>query len=53
MFKKFYIWIFCDHNFGVLSVRNYKKGYVYTSHLTLNPDFPENKVPNGHSLPTH
>ena len=48
LFEEFFIWVIWDQNVGPGWFKNGKKGYFHTSHLTTNPAFPKNKVPNTH-----
>ena len=52
-FKEFFTWALWDQNVGPGWVKNDKKGYFHTSHLTTNPFFPKNKILNSHSSLTH
>ena len=53
LFKELHTWAFCGQNVDAGWVKNDKKNYFHTSHLTPIPVFPENKVLKNHSLPTH
>ena len=52
LFKKFLTWAFWGHDVGPGWVRNGTKGCFHTSHITINPAFPKNKVLYSHSLLT-
>ena len=53
LFKKFLTWAFWNQDMGPGWVKNRQKGCFHTSHLTINPAFPKNKVLNNHSLLTN
>ena len=51
LFKEYLILAFWGQNVGPGWVKNNgKKGCFHTSHFTINPVFPTNKVLNSHSL---
>ena len=52
LFKKFLIWAFYGQNVGAGCVKNGKKGFLHTSHLSANPVLPKNEVLNNHSVLT-
>ena len=53
LFKEFLIRALSGQTVGPGWVKNGKKDFFHTSHLTANPVFPKNKVLNSHSLLTH
>ena len=53
LLKELNIWAFWIQNVGPGWVKNGKKGCFHTSHLTINPVSPKNKVLNSHSLLAH
>ena len=53
LLKELNIWAFWVQNVGPGWVKNGKKGCFHTSHLTINPVSPKNKVLNSHSLLAH
>ena len=50
LFKKFLIWAFQGQNVGAGWVKNDKKGFLHTSHLSANPVLPKNEALNNHSV---
>ena len=52
LFKIFLIWVFRGQNVGPGWVKNGKKGFFHTSHLSANPVLPKNEVLNNHSVLT-
>ena len=49
-FKEFYIWAFWGQNVGLGWVKNRKKRFFHTSHLSANPVLPKNEIFIGHSV---
>ena len=52
LFKKLLIWAFLGQNVGAGWIKNGKKGFLLTSHLSANPVLPKNEVLNNHSVLT-
>ena len=44
LFKEFFIWAFWGQNLGPGWVKNGKKIFFHTSHLSTNPVLPKNEV---------
>ena len=52
LFKEFLTWAFWDQNVGLSRVKNVKKVFFHTSHLSVNPVLPKDEVLNSHSVLT-
>ena len=52
LLNEFLIWAFWGKNVGPGWVKNSKKGFLHTSHLTTNPVLPKIEVLNSHSVLT-